>query len=423
MKNKTIIDKKKKYMFPNLKMHFYDDPPVFVRGDMQYLFDGDGKKYTDFFAGVSVMICGHSNKEILTKTIEQLKRLQHTTIIYLDENIVRLAEKLANIMPGDIDKTFFCASGSEANEGAFLLSKIYTKKSKFITLENALHGKTYLTLGATTIKMWDIDPHPTDLFYVAKGFYNPNETLEESAKQSIESVREILKNNDDIASMIVEPIQGNGGILTPPIWYFKKLKKVLEEYDVLLIADEVQTGYGRTGKMFGMDNFDIVPDILVTAKALSGGIPIATFSTTAKIAKHFNKPSASTFGGTPVSCANSLAVLEYVENNRLVEKSKELGNYLIDKLKQINSDIIKEVRGIGLMIGVELECKNSPEVLNVILEDMKNKGFILGKCGVNRNVIALQPPLVITTYDIDNMILELENTICKIQGGLIEKNR
>lgn len=406
-----LLQDKKDYMIPDVKMYFYQDPPVFSHGKMQYLYGNDGTKYTDFFAGVSVMICGHSNDYILDRTIAQLKKLQHTTIIYLEENIVNLAKKLADIMPGDIDKTFFTSSGSEANEGALMLSRLYTKKEKFINLENALHGRTFLTMCATTIPMWKSEPFPTDVFYTAKGFWQPDTDLETSAKASLEDIKNILETHDDIAAFIVEPLQGNGGILTPPIWYYKEIKKLLEKHNVLMIVDEVQTGYGRTGKMFGIDNFDVVPDIMVTAKAISGGIPIATFSTTAEIGKAYNKPSASTFGGSPVSSANSLAILDYIAENNLVERSKTLGEYLMSELKTIDSQYIKEIRGLGLMVGIEIKDDEPSKRVDFVLEEMKNRGFIIGKSGVNRNVIVFQPPLVIEKDDIDNMIKELKIVI------------
>ncbi len=178
-----------------------------------------------------------------------------------------------------------------------------------------------------------------------------------------------------------------------------------------MIVDEVQTGYARTGKMFAIDNYDVVPDIMVTAKALSGGFPIATFSTTTEIAKSYDRPSASTFGGNPVACANSLAILEYIENNDLVNRSVELGNYLREQLLSISSKHIKEIRGMGLMLGIEILGDDANIRVDNVLEEMKDRGFILGKSGVNRNVIVFQPPLVIEKHDIDEMIKELKEVI------------
>ncbi len=233
-----LIQGKKDFMMPDVKMHFYTEPPVFEYGDMQYLYGVDGKKYTDFFAGVSAMICGHSNPYIIDRTAEQLKKLQHKTIVYLDENIVNLAEKLASILPGNLDKTFFTCSGSEANDAAFIIARRHTGKPKFINLENALHGRTQLTMAATTIPMWKCDPFEPDVFYTAKGFWREGVDIETSARESIESIKEILENHDDIAAFIAEPLQGNGGILTPPLWYFKEVKALLEQHGVLMIIDE-----------------------------------------------------------------------------------------------------------------------------------------------------------------------------------------
>ncbi len=406
-----LLQGKKDYMFPDVKMYFYKEPPIFSYGKMQYLYGVDDKKYVDFFAGVSVMICGHSNEFILERTIEQLKKLQHKTIIYLDENIVNLAKKLAEILPGEINKTFFTCSGSEANDGAFIMARRYTNKEKFINLENALHGRTHLTMSATTIPMWKMDPYEADVFYTAKGFWQAGVDLETSAKASVESIKNILENHNDIAAFIVEPLQGNGGILTPPLWYYKEVKSLLEKHGVLMIVDEVQTGYARTGKMFAIDNYDVVPDIMVTAKALSGGFPIATFSTTTEIAKSYDRPSASTFGGNPVACANSLAILEYIEKYDLITRSKELGEYLKEQLLSISSKHIKEIRGMGLMLGIEILGDDANIRVDNVLEEMKDRGFILGKSGINRNVIVFQPPLVIEKHDIDEMIKELEEVI------------
>jgi 4-aminobutyrate aminotransferase len=192
----------------------------------------------------------------------------------------------------------------------------------------------------------------------------------------------------------------------------------LEAYNVLLIADEVQTGYGRTGKMFCIEHYDVVPDIIVTAKALGNGIPISTFSTTDEIAKDYNRPSASTFGGNPIAAQTALSVLCYIEEKHLVQKSNELGEYLKQRLEQIPSPFIQEIRGCGLMLGMQIQSINqsvtSTEITDMILEEMKNRGFIIGKNGLNRDVVAFQPPLVISKEDIDAMAVNLEEVLKEI---------
>ena len=389
---------------------------------MQFLYDDQGKEYLDFFAGVSVMNCGHCNPEILEKTIQQMQTLQHTTIIYLTEEMVQLAEKLASVLPGDLRRSFFCCTGSEANEGAMLLARLYTGKNEFIALENGLHGRTYLTMSATGIPMWRADPDLSPKVHFAKTVWDSNTDLEQAAKASIESIKEIIQTRgaNHMAALIVEPIQGNGGIITPPAWYFKELKQLLEDNGILLIIDEVQTGFARTGKMFAIEHYDVVPDIMTVAKALGNGMPISAFCTTDEVAKAFTKPSASTLGGNPVSSATALAVLDYIEKYELCETAAHLGEMLKEGLiaLQAKYSLIKDVRGIGLMLGAELvkeDGQPASEETDVILEKLKDRGIIVGKNGLNRNVLAFQPPLVITEANVQTLLHELDEVLAELQ--------
>ena len=387
-----------------------------------YSIHDQGKEYLDFFAGVSVMNCGHCNLEILEKTIQQMQTLQHTTIIYLTEEMVQLAEKLASVLPGDLRRLFFCCTGSEANEGAMLLARLYTGKNEFIALENGLHGRTYLTMSATAIPMWRADPDLSPKVHFAKTVWDSNTDLEQAAKASIESIKEIIQTRgaNHMAALIVEPIQGNGGIITPPAWYFKELKQLLEDNRILLIIDEVQTGFARTGKMFAIEHYDVVPDIMTVAKALGNGMPISAFCTTDEVAKAFTKPSASTLGGNPVSSATALAVLDYIEKYELCETAAHLGEMLKEGLiaLQAKYSLIKDVRGIGLMLGAELvkeDGQPASEETDVILEKLKDRGIIVGKNGLNRNVLAFQPPLVITEANVQTLLHELDEVLAELQ--------
>lgn len=413
-----ILEKKSKYMFPN-SHHFYKNPPQIVRGEMQYLFDSEGNKYTDFFAGVSVVNCGHCNPRIVKAATAQLETLWHTTNIYLTEPIVKLSEKLAKVYPGDIDTSFFCLSGSEANEGALLLSRLHTGKKKFMYFDGGLHGRTYLTTGVTGVDMWRIDPYYDDSFIRLKNnLLDSTIDVEEAATDNIKHLENVLaEHGDEISALIVEPIQGNAGIIVPPKWYFKKIKELLSKYNVLLIVDEVQTGFGRSGKMFAIERFGVVPDIITCAKALGNGIPISVFASGKEIAASFNKPSASTLGGNPVASATALEVLKYIHDEKLVVSAKYLGDYLLNRLTELGKihSCIKDVRGMGLMIGVEINSKNgSAAVVDDILECMKDRGFIIGKNGIDRNVLAFQPPLVIAKSDIDDMLINLGEVL----GGI-----
>ncbi len=418
----SIIDKKKEFLYP-CAQHFYKDPPQIVRGHMQYLFDHTGKKYLDFYAGVSVMNCGHCNPRILEATIEQLQTLQHTTTIYLNQPIVDLAERLASILPGDLKRSFFCTSGTEANEGALLLARLYTGKKGFIALENGLHGRTNMTMNVTAIPMWRTDPYLGEDVFIAESIDSTEGTLDERAKASLASIKAIIDASDDIAALIAEPIQGNGGIITPPDWYFEALIDLLHQHDILFIADEVQTGFARSGKMFAIETYNVVPDIITMAKALGNGMPISAFSTSDDIANAFTKPSASTLGGNPVASKTALAVIDYIEHNDLCQHADLLGQKLEEGLNTLTKTygFLKEVRGKGLMLGMEVldtETHTKAVLVDMILEAMKDKGFIIGKNGLNRNVLAFQPPLVITEENVRDMLKALESSLIEINDSL-----
>ncbi len=418
-----VLDKKKKFIMPCLG-HFYFNPPEFVRGQMQYLFDSIGKKYLDMYAGVSVINCGHCNPAITEKIIAQVQTLQHVCNIYLTENFVNLAEKLAEVTPGDLQKSFFCSTGTEANEGALLLASIYTGSSEFIALQNGLHGRTKLTMSLTGIGMWRTDPNPVGGIHFAPNPYCYRCPLGKKFPEcdldcanKIETLIQTATSGKP-AALIAEPIQGNAGIVVPPKNYFKRVKEILEKYGALLIDDEVQTGFARTGKMFAIENFDIVPDIMSVAKALGNGQPISAFISTARIADKYTRPGASTLGGNPVSSTAGLAVLEYIAENKLAENARARGAQLKRGLETLQKKypIIGDVRGIGLMIGAEfVHADKTPAAreLDEILETLKDNGFIIGKGGVYRNVMAFQPPLVITEKNVDDVLNALDLALKK----------
>ncbi len=417
----AILEKKKKYIMPCLA-HFYKEPRQFVKGEMQYLFDSEGRKYLDCFAGVSVINCGHCNPEINAEVVKQVQSLQHVCNTYLTENFVNLAEKLAEVTPGDLQKTFFCSTGTEANEGALLLASIYTGKDEFIALRNGLHGRTKLTMSLTGIQMWRTDPHPCGGIHFAPNAYcyrcPLGKKFPECDYACADAVDDLIRTatSGQPAALIAEPIQGNAGIVTPPKGYFKRLKEILASHNALLIIDEVQTGFGRSGKMFAIENFDVVPDIMTMAKALGNGAPISAFTASAKIADNYTKPGASTLGGNPVSSIAGLGVLKYIQEHNLMENAQARGQQLYDGLVELQKKhpIIGDIRGIGLMRGAEFvhaDKSPAPEELEMVLEEMKNRGFIIGKNGVARNVMAFQPPLVITEADVNNVLNTLEDVL------------
>ncbi len=417
----AILEKKKKYIMPCLG-HFYQNPRQIVRGSMQYLYDSEGRKYLDCFAGVSVMNCGHCNPEITKKVCSQVETLQHVCNIYLTENFVNLAERLAEVTPGKLQKSFFCSTGTEANEGALLLASIYTGSSEFIALQNGLHGRTKLTMSLTGIGMWRTDPNPVGGIHFAPNPYcyrcplgRKYPECDLACANQLEPLIQTTTSGRP-AAFIAEPIQGNAGIVVPPEGYFRRVKEILEKYHALLIVDEVQTGFARTGKMFAIENFGVTPDIMSVAKALGNGAPISAFISTAEIADTYTRPGASTLGGNPVSSTAGLAVLDYIAEHHLMENARARGRQLREGLLELQKyhPVIGDVRGIGLMVGAEfVHADGSPafEELDKVLEELKDRGFIVGKNGVGRNVMAFQPPLVITEEDIDNVLNALNQVL------------
>ena len=413
-----VVAIRKAHFFP-CTQHFYRNPPVLVSGSMQKVTDGEGKSYTDFFAGVSVVATGHCNPAIAEATANQVRKLQHTTTIYLTEPSALLAQRLAKLL--DYPRVFFCNSGSEANEGALVLARRHTKRKGFISLTQSLHGRTSLTTSVTGLSMWRTDPFPDPDVYFIPRPYEYGMDPQQAAQISLDALEQTLREHGGkIAAMIVEPIQGNGGMIVMPDGYLARAKALLEPYGVLMIADEIQTGFGRTGQLLASVQLGVKPDIVTMAKALGGGIPIGAFAATEEVAASLNVPSASTFGGNPVSAVTALAVLDYIEAEQLTERAARLGAALkrgLERMRTYYPEIVSEVRGIGLMLGAELRADDpavGAALTDRVLEEMKDRGFLIGKNGVSRNVLAFQPPIVIDTADIEAMLEALDMVL----GGI-----
>ncbi|NLY55347.1 MAG: aspartate aminotransferase family protein [Firmicutes bacterium] len=426
-----ILRKKQEYLIPCL-YHFYTKPMQLVKGEMQYVYDHEGRQYLDFFAGVSVINCGHCNPAITDQVAEQVRTLQHVCNIYLTEPIVNLAERLAQITPGNLKRSFFCSTGSEANDGAALLAKLHTKRYEFLVLQQGLHGRTAFTMSLTGLSMWRTDPTPVGgITFVPNaycyrcpfGLSYPGCDLRcaDAVERAIQT-----QTSREVAAMFVEPIQGNGGIITPPPGYFERVREILDKYGILLIVDEVQTGFARTGKMFAIEHWDVVPDIMTVAKALGNGAPISAFITTDEIAQSYTRPGASTLGGNPVSATAGIAVIDYLLKENLAARAAELGEYLREQLAGLKEKhrLIGDIRGLGLMVGAELvKDKNDPakvpaiEETDLILEQLKDRGILIGKNGLDRNVLAFQPPLVITKDNVDQLISALDEVLTVVEAG------
>jgi 4-aminobutyrate aminotransferase/4-aminobutyrate aminotransferase/(S)-3-amino-2-methylpropionate transaminase len=416
-----IVARKQRYLIPCV-YHFYRKPPQIVRGEGVWLYDSEGRRYLDLYSGVSVHALGHCHPEVTAAICRQIRTLQHTTTIYLTQPIVRLAESLAGVLPGDLCRTFFCASGSEANEGAALLAALHTGRGEFLAFQNGLHGRTKLGMSLTGLSFWRTDPNPVGGITLVPPphcsrcpFGRRPDRCDRECVGAVETAI-CTSTSGRPAAMFVEPIQGNGGIVTPPPDYFPRLKPLLEKYEVLLIADEVQTGFGRTGRWFAMEHWGVCPDILTGGKALGGGTPVGFFSTTDAIAASYTRPGASTFGGNPVTAVAGLEVIQILRRDGLIEKSARVGAALRSRLESIAKRIpvIREVRGLGLMLGLEIQSMDQrppAEITDQVLEELKDRGFLAGKTGAGRDVITFMPPLIAEESVLDEATRALEETL------------
>ncbi len=389
--------------------HFYQRPPVLVRGEGAYLFDDMGRRYLDCYSGVSVVNAGHCNPEIVEAAVAQLRCLQHTTTVYLTEPMLELARSIAELAPAGLCRSFFCASGSEANEGALLLATLATGRTECAYLGGGLHGRTKWAMSVTGLDLWRTDPQPLVTAHRVPGPGSP---------ESLPALERLLRR-ETLAAVIAEPIQGNGGIVVPPDHYWPELRRLCTRYGTLLIADEVQTAWNRTGTWFATQHWNVTPDIVTVAKALGNGLPIAAYLTTSACASHYTRPGAATFGGNLVSCQAALATLRFHQRHELGRRSRELGAHLQARLQQLvqRHRVIADVRGRGLMIGVELrDASGEPAgaLTDQALEALKDAGFLLGKTGVGRNVLTVMPPLIVERPELDALAATLDETLTRL---------
>ena len=394
-------------------------PIVIDRGNGATVTDINGREYLDCFAGISVVNTGHCNPQVVAAAKAQMDKLIHcASYLYHVQATADLAEKIAEIAPAGLTKTFFGNSGAEAIEGALKLARLHTGKHEFIALQRGFHGRTWgtLSISGNWARKKKGGPYAAGVsFAPAPNAYRSQwrSDPEECARQCAAAIEDIIRfsTSNDVAAFIAEPVMGEGGIIVPPLNYFSEVKKVLDRHGILFIADEVQCGFARTGKMFAVEHFGVVPDILVTAKGIADGFPLSAFTTRPEIAHAF-KPGdhLSTFGGNPVSCAAALANIQFMESENLCDHTAAMGEYAKSKFCEMfrRNPIVGDVRGLGLMIGIELVKAGSqtPAAADAeaILESCLRRGLLIGVGGVDGNVIRFQPPLVISKSQIDQAL-------------------
>ncbi len=417
-----VIDLRTQYVNP-VVAPYYKEPIMIVEGSMQYVFDETGRRYLDGFAGIATINVGHSHPHVVNAIQEQAGKLQHTSTLYLHPTIAEYSKMLVDKMPEGLSKVYLVNSGSEANDLAMLMAKVYTGNFDMITLRNGYHGMSGTTMGLTSQSTWKYNsPHNFGIHHALnpdtyRGLLNnsPGDLGEQYANE----VKNLIEHatSGKVAGFICESIQGVGGAVVYPDGYLKKVCEYIHEADGLFIADEVQTGFARTGKGFwGFELHDVKPDIVTLAKAIGNGMPLAAVITTPEIAQAFTqKIHFNTFGGNPMAGAGGKAVLETIERDNLQQNCCEVGDYLINSLKNLQTkyEAIGDVRGSGLMIGVELvknrETKEPYQELTAQIHELsKDLGLIIGKGGFYRNVLRIKPPLCITKADADFIIQVLD---------------
>lgn len=366
-------------------MHTYTPLPIVItHGEGSCLFDENNKKYIDFTSGIGVSSVGYNNKKLNEAILNQLNSFAHLSNIFLSTPTVKLANKLTTV--SKMSKVFFANSGAEANEGALKLAKKYSymkyggKRNKILSLKDSFHGRTLATLTTTGQDKFHkyFNPFPAGYDYVT-----PN---------SPEDFKEKL--TDDVCAIIMEAIQGEGGVNLLNSNFVQEVCKVCKEKDVLIIFDEVQCGLGRTGHLFGFQEFSVEADIITLAKGLGGGLPIGAILCNEKLADTFTPGDhGSTFGGNPVVCAGALAVLEQICNDELLLSVKAKGKFIRQVLTEAKLPLIKNIRGLGLMIGIEVSCPPA-EIQKKALE----KGLLV--LTASKNVVRLLPPLTISESEI-----------------------
>lgn len=426
MTSQDIREKHKNYLFPAVK-NFYQESIVIDKGKGAQIKDVDGNTYLDFFGGILTVSVGHANEEVNEAIIAQVNRLSHISTLYPVESVVNLAERLVSITPGNLEKCFFTASGTEADETAVMMAQLTTGKSEFITLRHAYSGRSMLAQSLTAHSTWRALPSQVAAVKHALSPYcyrcPLKSTYPECGVACAEDMDELIRTTTtgEIAGMMVEPIQGVGGFITPPQEYFTIVAEIVRKYGGIFISDEVQTGFGRTGKMWGIENYRVEPEMMTMAKGIANGLPLAAVVTTGEIADTLVKNTISTFGGNPISCAAANKTIEIIQRDNLAENAAKMGDVLrkgLEDIQQNNPKILGDVRGMGLMQAIEFVVDETtgdrtpnPKAVDQLMEETKKRGLLIGRGGLDGNAVRISPPLTITKNEVENALEILSDSI------------
>lgn len=424
---KSAIEKHKEFLFPAVA-NYYQEPIALARGEGEYVWDDAGNQYLDCFGGVLTVSVGHANPRVNAAWKEQVDKIAHTSTLYANGPQGDLAEKLAEISPGRLKKSFFTNSGTEADDTAILAAKLATGNNEVIALRHSYAGRSATALSTIGHHTWKpIASQVAGIVHaVAPYCYRCPFKLEypSCGVACADDVEELIKTTTTgrIAGMIAETILGVGGFIIPPKEYFPRVAEIVRRHGGLFISDEVQAAWGRTGdKWFGIEHWGVEPDIMTSAKGMGNGVPIGWTIATPEVADAFPGLTFSTFGGNPVSSAVGLAVIRVIEEDDLKTNARVVGDYFKQRLLELQNkyEIIGDVRGLGLMLGIELvkdrkTKEPNPEAVLRVFEETKRRGVLIGKGGLYGNIIRTGLMLNTTTQTVDRLVEALESAFAEI---------
>jgi 4-aminobutyrate aminotransferase len=428
MNKDAILIAQQKHLFPAV-FHYFSEPLVISRAKNQFVYDADGNEYLDFFGGIVTISVGHCNEHVSRRLHEQIDKLTHVSPVFVTEPQAALAEAIAGVTPDRaLTKCFFTNSGTEANEAAILTARCYTGSMEVVALRHSYHGRSALTATMTGQSAWryGLMPQPGIVHALNAYCYRCPFGLSypECGVRCAQDVENVIRTTTSgrIAGFIAEPIQGVGGFITPPKEYFGTVAEIVRHYGGLLISDEVQTGWGRTGaKWFGIEQWGVVPDIITGAKGLGNGMPIGVTIARPEVADSVQGLTISTFGGNPLATSAAGAVLEYIQQNNLLADAETTGVYLRNGLLRLQEkhNCIGDVRGMGLLQAIELvedrATKEPATALTTRLMDAAKKNRLLvGKGGMFGNCIRISPPMNVTTDDTDEFLRRMDASLNEV---------
>jgi 4-aminobutyrate aminotransferase-like enzyme len=424
MTKDEIILANREFLFPSV-FHYFKDPLVVTRAKDQYVWDADGNQYLDFFGGIVTVSVGHCNEKVNENVHQQLDTLQHVSTVFANEPQAALAKRIAGITPGgELTKSFFTNSGTEANETAILTARCYTGNSDIVALRHSYHGRSSMTMGITGQGAWKLGPSQAGIVHALNAYCYRcplGLTYPSCEVKCAQDMEDLIRTttSGSIAGFIGEPIQGVGGFITPPKEYFPIVEKIVRNHGGIFISDEVQTGWGRTGsKWFGIEHWGVTPDIMTSAKGLGNGAPIGLTVAKAAVADSVKGLTISTFGGNPVTTTQAKAVIDLIAEENLLKNCEETGGYLRAGLEELQRkhEIIGEVRGMGLMQAIELvedRKSKTPATAQTaaVMEAARENRLLIGKGGMFGNVLRITPPMNVGRADVDQFIRLLDASL------------